>query len=75
MRSGGLEERICFLEVFRSCDDEKLLGIMRLVMKDNLHGVLSLRSVEGKARGHNKRKAVWSWAPINPGLMRLSEDY
>jgi hypothetical protein len=28
------------LEVLRSGDDEKLLGIMRIVIKDNLHGVL-----------------------------------
>jgi len=35
------------LEVLRSGDDEKLLGIMTLVIKDNLHGVL--RSVEGKS--------------------------
>jgi hypothetical protein len=56
VRSGGHEERICFLEALRSGDDEKLLGIMRIVIKDNLHRVLSLRSVEGKVRGHNKRK-------------------
>ncbi len=44
------------MEALRSGDDEKLLGIMRIVIKDNLHRVLSLRSVEGKVRGHNKRK-------------------
>jgi hypothetical protein len=42
--SGGHEERICFLEVLISGYDEKLLGIMRIVIKDNLHGVL--RSLE-----------------------------
>jgi hypothetical protein len=35
---------ICFLEVLISGDDEKLLVIMRIVIKANLHGVL--RSVE-----------------------------
>ncbi len=80
VRSWGHEERICFLEVLISGDDEKLLGIMRLVMKDILLGVLGLRSVEGKSTlylvsGHRKRKCRLAWGPINPGLMRYSVDY